>query len=316
MAASSTGSVPANLSAANCAYCTSRSSFSRLNRRCCSPFVRKYEPPMPFWSWSMSSCERVSLKNSFSDLFICARIERAVPTSNLPSGPWNSGIFWNSVSTAASLTRKCSSSRRFSTSLRRTRPSRMFCCIATRRSGGMSVPNWRAQRACVSLQALVASDAGISTPLTVAAVCFETPLKSREFDPPQNTNVAPTAPSTVQASHFWPDRPSRIRCSIPSPEDNESEKLAERTGLEPATPGVTGRYSNQLNYRSNFMARLVLAIPCEALKLTPGARKGAKFGKESERYTRDASPFLAVNYSRHFPGHEPMRRRVPVGIQR
>src|SRR6185312_7238026 len=24
--------------------------------------------------------------------------------------------------------------------------------------------------------------------------------------------------------------------------------MAERTGLEPATPGVTGRYSNQLNY--------------------------------------------------------------------
>ena len=29
--------------------------------------------------------------------------------------------------------------------------------------------------------------------------------------------------------------------------------LAERTGLEPATPGVTGRYSNQLNYRSNLV---------------------------------------------------------------
>ena len=27
-------------------------------------------------------------------------------------------------------------------------------------------------------------------------------------------------------------------------------KMAERTGLEPATLGVTGRYSNQLNYRS------------------------------------------------------------------
>ena len=26
--------------------------------------------------------------------------------------------------------------------------------------------------------------------------------------------------------------------------------MADRTGLEPATPGVTGRYSNQLNYRS------------------------------------------------------------------
>ncbi len=37
--------------------------------------------------------------------------------------------------------------------------------------------------------------------------------------------------------------------------------MAERTGLEPATPGVTGRYSNQLNYRS-------------ALAATSGAFKG------------------------------------------
>ena len=29
--------------------------------------------------------------------------------------------------------------------------------------------------------------------------------------------------------------------------------LAEWTGLEPATPGVTGRYSNQLNYRSRSL---------------------------------------------------------------
>jgi hypothetical protein len=27
---------------------------------------------------------------------------------------------------------------------------------------------------------------------------------------------------------------------------------AVRTGLEPATLGVTGRYSNRLNYRTNF----------------------------------------------------------------
>ena len=27
-----------------------------------------------------------------------------------------------------------------------------------------------------------------------------------------------------------------------------------RTGLEPATPGVTGRYSNQLNYRTIVQA--------------------------------------------------------------
>ena len=30
--------------------------------------------------------------------------------------------------------------------------------------------------------------------------------------------------------------------------------LAEWTGLEPATPGVTGRYSNQLNYHSTWTA--------------------------------------------------------------
>ena len=29
--------------------------------------------------------------------------------------------------------------------------------------------------------------------------------------------------------------------------------LAEWTGLEPATPGVTGRYSNQLNYHSELL---------------------------------------------------------------
>ena len=31
--------------------------------------------------------------------------------------------------------------------------------------------------------------------------------------------------------------------------------LAEWTGLEPATPGVTGRYSNQLNYHSMRLCR-------------------------------------------------------------
>ena len=30
--------------------------------------------------------------------------------------------------------------------------------------------------------------------------------------------------------------------------------VAEWTGLEPATPGVTGRYSNQLNYHSAVAA--------------------------------------------------------------
>ena len=34
--------------------------------------------------------------------------------------------------------------------------------------------------------------------------------------------------------------------------------LAEWTGLEPATPGVTGRYSNRLNYRSFLLLKPLL----------------------------------------------------------
>ena len=41
-------------------------------------------------------------------------------------------------------------------------------------------------------------------------------------------------------------------------------KLAERTGLEPATPGVTGRYSNQLNYRSEVGACCALRSPTDS----------------------------------------------------
>ena len=37
----------------------------------------------------------------------------------------------------------------------------------------------------------------------------------------------------------------------------ERESLAEWTGLEPATLGVTGRYSNQLNYHSSHSLRFV-----------------------------------------------------------
>jgi hypothetical protein len=41
--------------------------------------------------------------------------------------------------------------------------------------------------------------------------------------------------------------------------------MAERTGLEPATPGVTGRYSNQLNYRSELRDRFEEGRPSESL---------------------------------------------------
>ena len=41
---------------------------------------------------------------------------------------------------------------------------------------------------------------------------------------------------------------------------NIDSLLAEWTGLEPATPGVTGRYSNQLNYHSAYKKSTVLML--------------------------------------------------------
>ena len=41
--------------------------------------------------------------------------------------------------------------------------------------------------------------------------------------------------------------------------------VAERTGLEPATPGVTGRYSNQLNYHSKLVGADGIEPPTLAL---------------------------------------------------
>ena len=38
-------------------------------------------------------------------------------------------------------------------------------------------------------------------------------------------------------------------------------KLAEWTGLEPATPGVTGRYSNRLNYHSALTCPAFTGLP-------------------------------------------------------
>jgi hypothetical protein len=53
---------------------------------------------------------------------------------------------------------------------------------------------------------------------------------------------------------------SRKRANSRSP----LQVLAEWTGLEPATPGVTGRYSNQLNYHSGCCLPLLARPPREA----------------------------------------------------
>jgi hypothetical protein len=46
---------------------------------------------------------------------------------------------------------------------------------------------------------------------------------------------------------------------IPTPRER-GKAVARLTGLEPATPGVTGRYSNQLSYNRSL---LLLSFPAE-----------------------------------------------------
>src|SRR5664279_2016355 len=64
---------------------------------------------------------------------------------------------------------------------------------------------------------------------------------------------------------------TRAPCGAPYPEKTRApcgalRNVAEWTGLEPATPGVTGRYSNQLNYHSALTFRnnsLATGVPAE-----------------------------------------------------
>ena len=55
-----------------------------------------------------------------------------------------------------------------------------------------------------------------------------------------------------------PSRPDAKRANLRSPFE-----LAEWTGLEPATPGVTGRYSNQLNYHSRTSRAVYPSSPAQ-----------------------------------------------------
>jgi hypothetical protein len=63
--------------------------------------------------------------------------------------------------------------------------------------------------------------------------------------------------------------------------------MAEWTGLEPATPGVTGRYSNQLNYHS-----AVAAVP--------------------QHRCRSAAFSQAIRHDRLRDGGDPKGIRTPV----
>ncbi len=62
------------------------------------------------------------------------------------------------------------------------------------------------------------------------------------------------ASEIISKAFWWEQRESNPRpsaCKADALNQLSYAPVAVRTGLEPATPGVTGRYSNQLNYRTN-----------------------------------------------------------------
>src|SRR5690606_40591929 len=77
---------------------------------------------------------------------------------------------------------------------------------------------------------------------SLRGVCFASSARLTEFwRSGRGSNPRPPAWQAGLLT-IWPPAPDfRHRVYL----------VAERTGLEPATPGVTGRYSNQLNYRSS-----------------------------------------------------------------
>ena len=59
----------------------------------------------------------------------------------------------------------------------------------------------------------------------------------------------------------------RVGCAVRRSgveQDNKWGKVARLTGLEPATPGVTGRYSNQLSYNRVRRASIAPRLPRQA----------------------------------------------------
>jgi hypothetical protein len=62
--------------------------------------------------------------------------------------------------------------------------------------------------------------------------------------------------------------------------------MARLTGLEPATPGVTGRYSNQLSYNRASALRTGPFVPKHSPK-AGGRRSGAVDGARTRDPRRD-----------------------------
>ena len=79
--------------------------------------------------------------------------------------------------------------------------------------------------------------------------CFFCPIAALDISPQSVTTERLLPPSSfVRLALEQKQLRSFLLCFSCS---RTKSAFAVRTGLEPATPGVTGRYSNQLNYRTN-----------------------------------------------------------------
>ena len=84
--------------------------------------------------------------------------------------------------------------------------------------------------------------------------CFFCPIAALDISPQSVTTERLLPPSSfVRLALEQKQLRSFLLCFSCS---RTKSAFAVRTGLEPATPGVTGRYSNQLNYRT-----IVSAMP-------------------------------------------------------
>ena len=103
----------------------------------------------------------------------------------------------------------------------------------------------------------------------------------RNFGSPWG-NRTPLARMKILSTNRYTNGPSYLYCL-----GNTCSNLAVWTGLEPATPCVTGRYSNQLNYHTNLK------------ELTSFLKASAKIGALFE-----TSKYFHENLSKKVPSME------------
>ena len=75
------------------------------------------------------------------------------------------------------------------------------------------------------------------------------------------------------------------------------DRFAVRTGLEPATSAVTGRHSNQLNYRTIFRFKLLLNFISDVWFLLKWCKGKAKFITCKIYLRKNLSYFLIASFS-------------------